>query len=106
MANFLVYLGWGIYGTVAMAAITIKDNREFARDEIQEVNTKIYELQLNRDTASFKYVDPANNNQLLESWRKKEIAKKYEWLSRPFYKQLAAPPITTFVDLHYPLDGE
>lgn len=101
--NILWGVGTAVFATVAMMGITIKDNRQFAKEEMLEINSKIYEIQLNRNSPVAQYVHKNNTNEKLEAWRKERIAEKEAWMKQPFYKQLHAPPIATFVDLHQEL---
>lgn len=96
MNNYLFGFGLVVYTTVSMIALTVKDNRDFAREELLQLKG------LNRRDVRFIHVQ--NSDEMLEKWKEEKIAEKREWLSLPFYKQLKSPPIHCIVDLHQRLE--
>ncbi len=93
-------IAWGIvlavYTTVSMMAVTVKDNRQFARDEIKELRA------INKQNTRF--CDPQNSEEMVEKWKEDKIKEKRDYLGLPFYKQLRSPPIHCVVELHSPLE--
>lgn len=113
--NFLYVCAAGVFTTASLIAITVKDNRNFAKEELKEVNHIVNVLKLKNQgknvfsadaqtARALQFVHCTNTDEKLERWRNEKVAEKQQYLQRPFYKQLSAPPIACFVDLFYDLD--
>jgi len=80
--------------TYMFTDMTVKQNRQFAREEINKINDQ-----------QTKQIHPANSPEKLKAWQEKKLAEQREWLQKPYYYQFFnTPPIATVVELWRDLD--
>jgi len=110
MTQILIALAGLTSATISIASITISKNRQYAREEIAELNNTIDTLSLIKqgkivymaDESTLelsKLVHQSNNLEQLEAWRQKKVTEKITWLNQPYYKQFSDPPISRFSEL-------